>query len=94
MPPYLSYGSDLVYRDNTVRMDHVLNSVAEHLKNAEQIHIDFVHLSSLTNILIGITDCLLSVCHPLTVCHSLYTSIVCRNHICLSKSAISAMFFF
>ena len=26
-------------------------------------------------------------------CHSLYMSIVSRNHICLSKSAISAMFF-
>jgi hypothetical protein len=36
-PLYLSYGSDLVYRENTVRMTRVLNSVAVHFKSAEQI---------------------------------------------------------
>ena len=36
-PHYLSYGSDLVYRENTVRTAHVLNSVAVHFKRAEQI---------------------------------------------------------
>jgi hypothetical protein len=36
-PLYLLYGSDLVYRDNTVRMANVLNSVAVHFKSAEQI---------------------------------------------------------
>ena len=44
MPPLLSaymppifYGSDLVYREDTIRTDHVLNSVAVHFKSAEQI---------------------------------------------------------
>ena len=36
-PLYLSSGSDLVYRENTVRMAHVLNYVALHFKSAEQI---------------------------------------------------------
>ena len=36
-PLYLSYGADLVYRENTVRTAHVLNSVAVHFKSAEQI---------------------------------------------------------
>jgi hypothetical protein len=44
MPLYLSYGSDLAYRENIVRTSHVL---------------DYVHPSSLINVLIKIADCLL-----------------------------------
>jgi hypothetical protein len=32
---YLSYASDLVYRENTVRTARVLNSVTVHFKSAE-----------------------------------------------------------
>ena len=62
---YMPYGSDLVYRENTVRTAHVLNSVAVHFKSAEQIVIDLVRPSSLINVLIEITDCLLYACRPL-----------------------------
>ena len=34
-PIYLSYGSDLVYRVNTVKTTYVLNYVAVHFKSAE-----------------------------------------------------------
>jgi hypothetical protein len=37
MPLYLSYGSNLAYRENTVRTAHVLNYVAVHFQSAEQI---------------------------------------------------------
>ena len=33
----ISYSSDLVYKENNVRMAHVLNSVAVHYKSAKQI---------------------------------------------------------
>ena len=36
-PLYFSYGSDLVYRENMVRMVHVLNSITVHFKSSEQI---------------------------------------------------------
>ena len=54
-------------------------------------YIDYVRPSSLINVLIEITVASYPLVVPL--CHSLYISIVSRNHICLSKSAISAMFF-
>ena len=38
MPPYLSYGFDLVYRENIVRTTHVMNSVAVHFEIAEQLY--------------------------------------------------------
>ena len=66
MPLYLSYGSDLVYRENTVRTAHVLNSVAVHFKSAKQIVIlTNVRPSSLINVLTKTTDCLLSASPPL-----------------------------
>ena len=91
-PLYLSYGSDLVYRENTVRTTHVLNSVAVHFKSAEQIVI--LTTSVLACSLMSKSTFRIAS-YPLVVplCHSLYISIVIRNHICLSKSAISAMFF-
>jgi hypothetical protein len=84
MPPlYLSYGSDLVYRENTVRMAHVLNSVAVHFKSAEQIVIltTSVLACSLTS-----SSKLRITSYPLVLplCHSLYISIVSINHICLT----------
>jgi hypothetical protein len=53
--------SDLVYRENTVRTAHVLNSVAVHFKSAEQKFI----LTTFINVLIEIMDCLLSAYRPL-----------------------------
>ena len=66
---------------------HVMNSVAVHFKSAEQIVI--LPTSVLAHSLSWIASYLLVV--PL--CHSLYISIVSRNHIYLSKSNISAMVF-
>ena len=91
-PLYLCYGSDLLYREYTVRTAHVLNSVAVHFKSAEQIVIltTSVIAHSLTS-----SSKLRIASYPFVVplCHSLYISIVSRNHICLSKSVISTMFF-
>jgi hypothetical protein len=61
MPPlYLSFVSDLVYRENAVRTAHVLNSVAVHFKSAEQIVIMtmYIYFHTLINVLIEMTDCL------------------------------------
>ena len=69
-------------------MAHVLNSVAVHFKSAEQIVIDYVRRRLL--IVLNRNDGFLI---DVPLCHSLYISIVSRNHICLSKSVISAMFF-
>jgi hypothetical protein len=56
MPPLFILQFYLVYRDNTVRMAHVLNSVAVNFKSAEQIVIDYVCPRSLINVLIKIMD--------------------------------------
>ena len=58
-PIYLSYSSDLVYRENTLRTATVLNSVIEHFKSGEQSYIDYVRPSLLFNVLIEKTDYLL-----------------------------------
>ena len=81
-----------MYRENTVRASHVLHSVTVHFKSAE--HIVTLTTSVVARSLMSQLK-LRNASYPLIVpiCHSLYISIVSRNHICLSKSAISAMFF-
>ena len=81
-----------MYRENTVRTAHVLNSVAKHFKSAEQI--DILTTSILARSLMSSLK-LRIASYPLIVslCQSWYISNDSTNHIYLSKSAISAMFF-
>ena len=76
----------------TGRTAHVLNSIAVHFKSAEQIVL--LTLSVLTRALMSSSKLRIdSYLLVVTLCHNLYISTVNRNNICLSKSAILAMFF-
>ena len=56
MPPLFILGSDLMYRENTLRTAHDLNSVAIYFKSAEQIVVLTTSiLAHSLNVLIEIT---------------------------------------
>jgi hypothetical protein len=77
---YLSNGSKLVYRENTIRTAHVLYSVAVHFRSAEQIVIDYACPSSLISL--NLNDGL-----PLIRSSSLYT-IFCTSQLSLETTFV------